>query len=430
VQLTLALICSLGATALLCVAIGYLQRASQLVRKLAFPLYVGALAAGLKIFTLLWSRTYAEAAQDFEKYLSWVLMFFTAVVVLRVIGLYLFEYHLPTRRQIRLPPLLPLVTMGVAYLLTALITVKIIFPEREMTGLLATSAVTSLVLGLALQPILGNFFAGLVISLEKPFRINDWIQVGQWEGRVVQITWRTTHLRTRDNDNVVIPNGKIADEQVLNFYYPQPLHLHRVYVGVHYRTPPHRVKRALLDAAAGVEGVLEKPTQEVYLRSFDDSSIQYELRVWIADTADAPRIDNEIKVRIWEEFRRSGITIPFPIRTLELAPRSRPRAAVAGAPRPARLFIADGLERGTTVQLDGRNITVGRSHSCTLSIADGQASKEHLRIEWTPDGYVLTDLQSSFGTRVNGVRVDRKLLADLDRIAIGETVLVFESDGT
>src|SRR5262249_21345195 len=132
----------------------------------------------------------------------------------------------------------------------------------DVGPLLATSAVTSLVLGLALQPILANFFAGLVISVERPFRINDWIQVGDQEGRVVAITWRTTHLRTRDNDNIVIPNAKLADERVHNFYYPHPLHLLRVRVPVHYRHPPYRVRRVLADAAQGVPGVLDKPSAE------------------------------------------------------------------------------------------------------------------------------------------------------------------------
>src|SRR4030095_9194813 len=122
--------------------------------------------------------------------------------------------------------------------------------------LLPPPRVPPLALGLALQPILGNFFAGLVISLEKPFRINDWIRVGDDEGRVVAITWRTTHLRPPHNDNIVIPNGKIADERVLNYYYPHPMHLERVYVGVHYKTPPYRAKRALLEAAVGVAGGL------------------------------------------------------------------------------------------------------------------------------------------------------------------------------
>ena len=422
-QIAIAVLCSLGATVLAVAAIALLQRSYHLVRQLTFPLYVAALAAGLKIFTLFEAGTFP----GLEQALAWILWFLPAVAILRLIGLYVFEVHLPVRRGIRLPPLMQAVTVGIAYIITALVTLKLIYPKLEMTGLLATSAITSLVLGLALQPILGNFFAGIVISLEKPFRINDWIRVGGMEGRVEKITWRTTYLRTRDNDNLMLPNAKIAEEQVVNFYIPHPLHLERIHVGVHYRTPPYRVRHALLACVGGVEGTLEKPTPEVYVLSFDESAITYELRVWIDDFANAPRIQNEIRGRIWEEFKKSGITIPFPIRTLELAPRERVAAArKEGAPPPARLFVAEGSESGLSLELDGRPVTVGRAATCRLSIAERQASKEHLKIEWTEEGYLLTDLESSLGTQVNGQPTKRHLLGDLDRITIGSTVIVFE----
>ena len=86
---------------------------------------------------------------------------------------------------------------------------------------------------------------------------------------------------------------------------------------MHYRTPPYRVKQALLDAADRTEGVLEKPSPEVYLLDFGDSAILYELRIWIEDIAHRPRIGSHCRSEIWEEFRRQGITIPYPIRTLE-----------------------------------------------------------------------------------------------------------------
>jgi hypothetical protein len=352
-------------------------------------------------------------------------------VVLRLAGLFVFDVQLQ-QKGLRLPPLLPAVSMFLVYLVAGFITLKVTFPQYDITPLVATSAVTSLVLGLALQPILGNFFAGLVISLEKPFRINDWIRVGEHEGRVVAITWRTTHLRTRDNDNVVIPNGKIADERVLNYYYPHPVHLERILVGVHYKTPPYRARRALMEAAAGVAGVLDKPTPEVYLVAFSDSAVTYELRVWIDDVAQGPRIASDLRQRIWEELQREGLTIPYPTLTLEIPPRARRRAATgeeeAGGPPPARLFVAEGAERGQTLVLDGQPATVGRSRSCALHLSEAQASKEHLKIEWTPEGYVMTDLGSSFGTRVNGRAASRVALRPLDRIAVGDTVLVFESD--
>jgi small-conductance mechanosensitive channel len=424
-NLAVATLAGLAVAAVLVWLLLQLQRWSFLARQLAFPLYVGAAVAGVRVFTLF----PAGQNKTGQRVLAWALVFLVCVAVLRVLGLLLFDVHLHGRRGLRLPPLLPAVAMGLVYVVTALVTLTLSFPDLDLAPLLASTAVTSLVLGLALQPILGNFFAGLVISLERPFRINDWIKVGDLEGRVVAITWRTTHLRTRDNDNLVIPNSKISEERVLNYFYPHPMHLERIYVGVHYKTPPYRVRRALLECVAGVPGALEKPSPEVYLIRFDDSAATYELRVWIEDIAQAPRIASDLRVRIWEEFKREGIVIPFPIRTLELPPRARARAAGEElGPPPARLFVAEGPDRGRTLELDGAPATLGRSRGCSLALSDPNASKEHLRIEWTAEGYRLSDLGSSFGTRVNGEPAQSILLKPLDRIAIGETTIVFESD--
>jgi len=425
----LALAASFAVGAALAAAITFLQRKLFLVRRLAFPLYVAAATAALWVFSLFGVGDAARVRGA----LSWSLLFLGIATLLRVLAVLLFDVHLAGTKGLKLPPLLPAVSMFLVYTMAALATLKVAYPKFDIGPLLATSAITSLVLGLALQPILGNFFAGLVISLERPFRINDWIRVGEHEGRVVAITWRTTHLRTRENDNVVVPNGRIADERVLNYYYPHPMHMERIHVGADYRVPPHRVRRALLDCVAGVPGALEKPTPDVYLVSFDDSAITYELRVYIEDMAQAPRIASELRIRIWEEFHREGIAIPFPIRTLEIAPRARPAAAAAaegeaGAPRPGRLFVAEGPERGKVLALDGGAVTVGRSRSCSLTLSDANASKEHLRIEWSGEGYLLTDLGSRFGTRVNGQPASSAQLRPLDRIGIGDTVLIFESE--
>ncbi|HEY6323704.1 MAG TPA: mechanosensitive ion channel domain-containing protein [Thermoanaerobaculia bacterium] len=496
----LALVASTGVLALLVLAIGFLRRRSFVVRQLTFPLVVAALAATLEALVRL-----RPGVPWLPAALSWTLLFLGLITILRLLALLLFDVHLLGQRGVRLPPLLPAVAMALVYLVTALVTLKLRFPAFDIGPLLATSAVTSLVLGLALQPILANFFAGLVISLERPFRINDWIRVGeQQEGRVVAITWRTTHLRTRDNDNIVIPNAKLAEDRVHNFYYPHPLHLERIRVPVHYKEPPYRVRRVLTDCAAGVPGTLDKPSPDVYVIAFEDSAVIYELRVWIDDVANAPRIASDLRARAWEELRKAGMTIPYPTRTLHLAPRAPSRrpdrrrpalpavpeaarvadpAAGAGAaetsraagglgaeaggpgaegpepgsaerggdpgglrtagvdheaaappgaqedaPTPSRLYVLEGPERGRSLALSGSPVTVGRSRTCTLPLTDPNASKDHLRIAWESGSYVLTDLGSSFGTRLNGQAVSRAALSPLDRIAVGDTVMIFETD--
>lgn len=424
----LALFGGVALFALLVVGIAAISRRVFLLRQIAFPLIVGAGVAALQAY--LWiAPKVAPAAVSVR---NWLLAFLLIAVVLKLLGLYLFDVHLPARRGLRLPNMVPAVTMLLVYVIAALITLRVTFPKLDIAPLLATSAVTSLVLGLALQPILGNFFAGLVISAERPYRINDWIKVGEDEGRVVAINWRTTHLRTRNNDDIVLPNSKMADERILNFYYPHTMHMVRTVIGAHYDAPPYRVRRTLLEAAHGTRGVLENPAPEIYLLDFADSAILYEVRSFIDDVAQGPRIQSDLRYRIWEELRREGIEIPYPMRTIHLAPRARraDSADEAAGPPPARLFVADGADRGKSISLGAAPATVGRSRSCTLSLAEVNASKEHLRIEWTDDGYRLTDLGSSFGTQVNGRAASTAELRPYDRISIGETVLVFEMDRT
>lgn len=429
----IALVAGLAAAVVLIVVVRAVARRVLLVKQLLFPLTVAALAAGLKLFTVLEPAEYPIL----DNALTAILVFLLSVAVVRVLGLVLFDVYLQAR-GVRLPPLLPKVAMGAVYFVAAIIVVRAIWPEAPMTALITTSAVTSLVLGLALQPILGNFFAGLVISLEKPYRINDWIRVDGIDGRVVEITWRTTRLRTRENDDLVIPNGEIANQRVLNYYYPNALHMSRINVGVHYRTPPYRVKQALMDALDLVPTVLKKPSPEIFVLSFDDSAITYEVRAWIEDVASEPRISSHVRSEIWEVFRRRGITIPFPIRTLEIEPQARQLELVRGRretredgqPVAARLYVARGHDRGRSVALAGETVKVGRSSSCDLSLEERRASKEHFQISWSDEeGYVLEDLESRNGTKVNGRLAERQALHDFDRIEIGDTVIAFESHG-
>jgi hypothetical protein len=216
--------------------------------------------------------------------------------------------------------------------------------------------------------------------------------------------------------------------------------MERIYVGAHYKIPPYRVKQAALDAVDEVPSVLEKPSPSVFLHSFDDSAITYEVRIWIEDIAHKPRIVSHVKSLIWEKFRRRGITIPFPIRTLEIEPtvnrleigrsRAAEPAALGEVAYPARLYVARGVDRGKSLELDGSPVAIGRSEDSDLVLTEPRASKEHIRISWRPEeGYQLADLESRNGTLVNERIADEELLHHLDRIRIGDTVLVFEIRG-
>ena len=125
--------------------------------------------------------------------------------------------------------------------------------------LLTTSAVGAVVVGFALQDTLGNLFSGLAIQIEKPFRVGHWIAVGDREGQVQEITWRATKLRTKAGQFLIVPNGIISKEAILNYSEPTVPTRLVVEVGASYMTPPNEVQGAVAEALRQCPLVLSTP---------------------------------------------------------------------------------------------------------------------------------------------------------------------------
>jgi small-conductance mechanosensitive channel len=180
---------------------------------------------------------------------------------------------------------------------------------------LATSAVGAVVIGFALQDTLGNAFAGLAIQSEKPFNIGHWITVGEHEGRVAEVTWRATKLRTKTGNFVIVPNSEIGKAAITNYSEPAaPMRLF-IDVGVTYDAPPNRVKSVILDALGHCALVLAAPAPDVLIQDFADSSVLYRVRFWIEDFERDSTASDQVRSAVYYAFRRSGIEIPYPIQT-------------------------------------------------------------------------------------------------------------------
>ena len=179
--------------------------------------------------------------------------------------------------------------------------------------LVTTSAVSAVVIGFALQDTLGNAFAGLAIQSEKPFHVGQWVRVGDHEGRVAEVTWRATKLRTKAGNFVVLPNNVVAKEAIVNYSEPAaPLRL-EVEVGASYLTPPNEVKAAIMEALRHSSRVLAAPSPDVVLLAFDASAINYKARFWIDDYQADEASRDEVRTAIYYSFQRHGIDIPWPI---------------------------------------------------------------------------------------------------------------------
>ena len=141
----------------------------------------------------------------------------------------------------------------------------------ELLSLLTGSAVLTAVIGLALQSTIANLFAGLTLQFDQTISVGDWVQVGTRVGRITRIKWRSTFLITRDGDNVILPNGELVRNEVLNFSKPTGTHRASVKVGMHYRHAPNDVKSMLIEATRGVPGVLPTPPPDAFPSDFGDS---------------------------------------------------------------------------------------------------------------------------------------------------------------
>jgi len=206
----------------------------------------------------------------------------------------------------------------------------------SITPLLTALGVGGLAVALALQDTLSNFFAGLHILVEKPVRVGDYIKLQSGEeGYVEDIGWRTTRLRMLPNNMVIIPNGKLAQSIITNFYLPEKRMALLIPVSVSYDTDPEHVERVLIEeatkAAGEVQGLLPDPPPFVrFIPGFGDSSLDFTLICQVSEFTDQYLVQHELRKRIFKRFREEGIEIPFPQRVVHLRKAGSEQETIGG----------------------------------------------------------------------------------------------------
>ncbi|MEW6109494.1 MAG: mechanosensitive ion channel family protein [Nitrospirota bacterium] len=223
---------------------------------------------------------------------------------------------------------LPIPTTGLAYgILKGTILVIGFLIILGVLGVSITPLITALGIGglavaLALQDTLANLFAGIHILMEKSVRVGDFIKLetGQ-EGYVEDITWRTTRIRMLPNNMVVIPNSKLSQSIVINYYLPEKRMSLLIPVGVSYSSDPAKVEKILVDeakkAVGEIHGLLGDPEPFVrFIPGFGDSSLDFTLICQVQEFVDQYLAQHELRKRIFSRFKDEGIEIPFPHRTV------------------------------------------------------------------------------------------------------------------
>lgn len=290
---------------------GRSDRAPRVLQRLNKPYVLASLLTAAQAFRGLFG-------ERVDWWLGALLIPAITVVAIELIRQALVDTLLAPRSGRAVPKILRDIAFGVIYATTFLAYLGSVF-KVDLAPFLTTSAILSVVIGMALQDTLGNLFAGLAINLDRPFELDDWIMIEGQVGRVVEITWRATKIVTRRHEMIIIPNNALAKTKVQNFGLPQPRYAEAIDLQAPYDTPPHRLKEIVVSVAATVRGVLADPAPEVRLLQFGDSGIVYEILLWIEDCGDAPRLRSQFQESLWYHFQREGISLPYPTRTVEMA---------------------------------------------------------------------------------------------------------------
>ena len=190
--------------------------------------------------------------------------------------------------------------------------------DKTVTSILASVGIIGLALGFAFQDIASNFISGFFMAIHKPFNVGDVVEVKDYQGTVTRLNLRTTELRTFEGNDVIIPNKEIFQNPITNYYSTASRRI-TVEVGVSYAEDLEHVREVTLKALESLPFILKDRSCEVFFKEFSDSSITFDARFWVEYTQNAQFLSgkSEAIMAIKRAFDKEGITIPFPIRTLD-----------------------------------------------------------------------------------------------------------------
>lgn len=259
---------------------------------------------------------------DWRNHIGAAVILLSTAIVVALINRYVWDLYFEKTRKTPIPHFLREIVALVIFLIVLLIVLSVGYhAERELKGLLAGSGIAAIILGFAGQNLFGGMIAGMSIQINRPYKVGDWLQVGDRFAEVMEINWRSTRLCTNDNIYLDIPNNEIVRQTIINLHYPTEVHAMRIRVGVDYSAPPNRVKEALFRAATSANGVLHHPPVKIFLVDFSDHAVTYEIKFYMGNHARINEVNDNVRTNVWYELKRQRIKIPFPVRTLQMERR-------------------------------------------------------------------------------------------------------------
>jgi small-conductance mechanosensitive channel len=199
----------------------------------------------------------------------------------------------------------------------------------DLANIALIAGALSVGIGFGLQNIVNNFVSGLILLIERPIKVGDWINVGGHEGHVKQINVRATEIETFQRASVIVPNSELISTAVINWTHKDRYGRAEVDVGVAYGSDVDQVMKLLRGCLDAHEEILSWPEPSVLFRNFGESSLDFTARGYIANVERRIFVQSELRVLIYRALAEAGIEIPFPqrdvhVRNLDQVLRSVP----------------------------------------------------------------------------------------------------------
>ena len=189
----------------------------------------------------------------------------------------------------------------------------------DLTGLAVLSGAIGVGLGFGLQKVVSNLVSGVIILLDKSIKPGDVISLGETFGWINTLGARYTSVVTRDGREYLIPNEDLITGQVVNWSHSDDFVRLDIYFGTAYGDDPHKVRALAIEAARGVDRVLDHKAPVCHIVGFGDNSVDYILRFWIKDpTGGLTNIRGNVYLALWDKFQENNISIPFPQREVRM----------------------------------------------------------------------------------------------------------------
>ncbi len=261
-----------------------------------------------------WLESHADSIVNVLRLVFWGLL---AYLFVRALSSLIFRLGFSLRRGFEAPTLVRNIFSIVAFTALFFLIFTIIFPGVNLGALFTTSAIFGVILGLALQDTLGNFFAGISLQADRPFQVGDVITVGaeKHTGVVEEISWRAVKIRTFQNHVVLVSNSAAAREE-LEVCPRDNLNARIVFFNTIYSDSPVKTIHVVREAVREAENVSQKITPIVRIKDLGDNGVDYECKYWLEDYAKYNDTDALVRERIWYAFRRAGLSFAYPTRTL------------------------------------------------------------------------------------------------------------------